>query len=98
MSDTRFSTWLKEHANGVLDADLAEAMTEVVRAVQRTEKPGTITLKLKVTAEGDMVAVHDSLTSSVPEKRDPRLYWPDLDGHLSRMNPMQPSLLENTNE
>lgn len=91
----RFSEWLQEHRNGLLDVELAEAFEELVRAVGRTEKPGTITLKIKVTSEADMVAVNDELIARIPEKREARLYFVDLDGRLTRNNPLQPSLLDN---
>lgn len=90
----RFSDWLKEHRNGVLDVELAEVLEELVRAVNRTEKGGTLKLTLKVTSEGEMVAVNDTLTAAIPEKREARLYWVDLDGQLTRNNPLQPSLLD----
>lgn len=94
----RFSTWLQEHRNGVLDVELADVLEELVRAVGRTEKGGTLTLKLKVTSEGEMVAVNDTITAAIPEKREARLYWVDLDGRLTRTNPLQPALVNPNGE
>lgn len=90
----RFADWLAEHRNGLLDVELHEKLTEVVACVARTKKPGSVTLTLKVTPEGDMIAILDTVGHKAPEERDARLYWVGLDGTLTRNNPMQPRLLD----
>jgi hypothetical protein len=87
-----FTEFLARHREGVADADLTDAFAEVIEAVLRTEKPGSLTLTLKVSAEGDMLAVLDTVTAKIPEKREATLYWRDLAGNLTRNNPLQPSL------
>lgn len=90
-----FTDWYRKHRDGVADADLTDALEELVAAVGRTRKKGTLTLKLSVTAEGDMVAIAETVTTSIPTETDARLYWVGTDGQLSRNNPLQPSLLGN---
>lgn len=94
MGDERklFSQFIAEHREGVADRDLTDALYEVVEAVLRTEKAGELTVKLKITAEGDMLAVLDTCTAKVPEKLVAKLYWLDLRGQLTRNNPLQPPL------
>lgn len=89
----RFADWLAEHRGGLLDVELQETLADVVAAVARTGKAGSVTLTLKVTSEGDMVAILDTIAEKTPVEREARLYWVDLDGGLTRNNPMQPSLL-----
>lgn len=93
-SKTSFVDWLAQHRNGVLDVDLADAFAEVVNAVIATGKAGSVTLTLKVdTTKGDMLAVTDVIAAKVPEINEARLYWRDLDGTLTRDNPLQPKLV-----
>lgn len=92
----KFADWLAAHRNGLLDVDVAEAFAEVVEGAIQTGKPGSLTLTLKVSTQGDMVAVTDVIAAKVPVVQDARLYWRGLDGQLTRDNPMQPSLLPTT--
>lgn len=87
-----FTTWLGEHRHGVADLDLTDALRGLVEQVGATRKGGSMTLTIKVSAEGDMLAISDSLTVKNPNVADPRLYWVDRNGDLTRNNPMQPEL------
>ena len=89
----RFTEWLAEHRNGVLDLDFAEAFSDVVDGVVMTGKAGTVTLTLKVAKQGDMISVVDEIKAKIPEVAEPRLYWRGLDGTLQRDNPLQPQML-----
>jgi hypothetical protein len=91
---TKFIDWLRGHRAGLLDFDLREAFVNVVQAVQATGKPGSVVLTLKVTPEkGGMLAVADTINEKPPKVEDPKLYWADWDGGLTRDNPLQPKLL-----
>lgn len=93
----KFTEWLGQHRSGVADVELTELFEELVAAVGRSSKKGasgTLTLKVKVRKEGDMVAVTDVAASSVPDETEARLYWVGIDGELTRNNPLQPSLLD----
>lgn len=87
-----FATWLGEHRHGVADLDLTEALRTLVEQVGQTRKAGTMTVTIKVAAEGDMLAISDSLSVKLPRNVEPRLYWVDSAGDLTRNNPMQPEL------
>lgn len=101
MPDTaqKFSEWLAQHRNGLADGELSELLEQVVTAVGRSAKKnasGSLTLKIKFKAEGDMVAVTDVVTSAIPDETEARLYWVGMDGELTRNNPLQPSLLDDS--
>lgn len=87
----KFTDWLADHRAGVLDLDLAEAFADVVDAVGRTGKNGTVTLTLKVSKQGEMFAVVETVAAKIPEVVDPRLYFRDLDGQLTRNDPFRQS-------
>lgn len=87
-----FAAWLGEHRHGVADLDLTDALRRLVEQVAATRKPGSLTLSIKVKAEGDMLAISDSVTVKEPNLAEPSLYWIDRDGDLTRNNPMQPRL------
>lgn len=89
---TTFTAWLAEHRNGLADADLTDALRELADAVARTGKAGTLTLTIKVSAQGDMLAITDTCTVKKPQDVETKLYWIDLAGNLTRNNPMQPTL------
>lgn len=88
----KFTEWLASHRNGVADAELSDLLEEVVTAVARSSKKnasGSLTVKFKFRAEGDMVAITDVVSSSVPDETEPRFYYVAVDGSLSRNNPLQ---------
>lgn len=87
-----FTAWLGEHRHGVADLDLTDALRRLIEQVSATRKPGSLTLSIKVKAEGDMLAISDSLTVKEPNLAEMSLYWVDLNGDLTRNNPMQPAL------
>lgn len=87
-----FAAWLAEHRHGVADLDLTEALRSVVEQVGQTRKNGSLSITIKVSAEGDMLAISDSLSVKLPTVAEPRLYWVDQNGDLTRHNPMQPEL------
>ena len=87
-----FTEWLANHRNGLADADLGDALKTLAEACIRTGKAGTMTVTLKVKPEGDMLAITDALAVKEPADLEPRLYWVDLEGNLTRNNPMQPRL------
>lgn len=79
---------------GALINELTERLAEVVAAVVMFEKPGELTLKLKVKPENaEMVVIHDELVLKVPEAdRTPTWFFATDDGGLTRENPDQPDL------
>jgi hypothetical protein len=93
-ADTKFLDWLRGHRSGVLDVDLRDAFIGVVQAVRATGKAGSVVLTLKIEpTKGEMLAVTDKIDAKPPVLVDPKLYWADFDGTLTRDNPLQPKLL-----
>jgi hypothetical protein len=93
-----FTDWLAEHRNGLADADLAAALRDLAEACALTGKSGSLAFTIKITPQGDMLAVNDTLTVKIPEIREARLYWVNLAGDLTRNNPMQPEIPFETKE
>ncbi len=89
---TTFTQWLAEHRSGVADADLSDALRKLAEACIRTGKAGTMTVTFKVKPEGDMLAIADTCSVKEPAEDTTKLYWLDLDGALTRNNPIQPRL------
>jgi hypothetical protein len=87
-----FASWLAEHRHGVADLDLTDALRDLVAKVAATRKPGSLTIKIAIKAEADMLAIADSLTVKEPNLAEPSLYWIDREGDLTRNNPLQPRL------
>lgn len=97
----KFSEFIAQHRNGLADAELSEVLEEVVHAVNhstRKKATGSITLKIKLTSEGDMIAITDVSSSTTPDETEARAYFIGLDGELTRKNPLQPSLTQPTGQ
>lgn len=92
---TKFSEFIGEHRNGLADADLTEALREVVSAVARLGKAAKLTYTITVSpTKGDQLSVSDSLSVKVPQEQQERFYYVDLNGDLSKYSPLQPRLTD----
>lgn len=95
-SDTRnFMQWLLAQRAGVLHSELTEALQEVVAGAIEHQKPGSLTLVIKVSPleNGINVQVADDVKAKVPEPaKSPSLFFTDSKGNLSRDNPYQEPL------
>jgi hypothetical protein len=89
---TLFSEFIAEHCSGVADADLTDALREILEAVALTDKAGSLTLTVNVSKEGDMFAITHKIGQKIPSDTTARFYWLDLEGNLTRNNPLQPAL------
>lgn len=89
-----FNDILSDLGGGDTHAQLTDALAELVRQVQDTEKSGYLTLKLTVTPNGDRaVIITDTITAKLPEPKRPQaLFFTDGGGGLHRKDPMQPDL------
>src|SRR5581483_2935362 len=88
-----FNQWLLEQRGGLLHGELTQKLAEVVAAAVKTEKNGTLTLKIEVKPEeGGIVFVTDDIKVKVPELRGAVLYHTDEAGNMTRDNPRQTSL------
>jgi hypothetical protein len=95
---TTFIEWLEDHRGGLLDAELTDALAEVVAAVSRYGKTGSVTLTINVAQEGRTIVVSDRVARKAPEEsRMPAIYFADAEGGLHRDDPYQQRLpLEQT--
>jgi hypothetical protein len=92
-----FAAWLQEQRDGGLNAELSDAMAEVVSAVVDQEKQGTVTLKVTVAPVGDgggnQVLISDEVKVAPPEPPRPKkLFFADSSGNVSRRDPRQNEL------
>lgn len=87
-----FAAIIQEQRNGALHSDLSHELAALVTAVQETQKPGTLTLTLKVAPnrDGVTVTVSDKVKATMPENdRGAAIFFVEGDGNLVRQNPNQ---------
>lgn len=90
-----FVPFLHEIRQGVLTAELAEAIQFATQAALDAGKKSTITLKLVIEPDksGIVVSVTDSLDVRTPQApKAPTIFFPDEHGNLTRRNPAQPNI------
>jgi len=85
-----FQRTLGDHRKGNVFVDLSESLQECVEAVMELGKPATLTLKLKLTPNGESVALTDEITTKLP-KATPKasIFFATEDHLLQRDNPNQ---------
>ena len=83
---------IREVRAGGLAQEASEQMQRLVCQVNETGKPGEITLKLKVSPQGEVVNVEDSITVKFPKQKTGTIFFPSLDGDLTRSNTRQQEL------
>lgn len=90
---SQFSEWLAEFGRGALDDELTAALMEVAESVTLQEKPGTVTLKLKLSEKAGGVIVEADVSSSAPRSKPSQFFYVDaMRGELTRRDPKQPQL------
>lgn len=88
-----FAAWLQDHRGGRLHAELTAVLADVTDAVKAHNKAGSVTVKIDLKPQGNMVVVSDRVTAKLPEgDPDIALYFVDDDGNLVRDDPNQPKL------
>ncbi|MGO3449543.1 hypothetical protein [Escherichia coli] len=101
MSETKnttpFSQQLAYINKGTLDAELSEALAEVIKAVRETGKKGALTLTLNCsmlnTRDENTMKVTPKVTRSIPElDRADTIMFATADGDLLRDDPAQTQL------
>lgn len=78
--------------SGDLLDDLAKALQDTATEVVETGKPGTVTLKFKISnkKQGDCLVMIDETVSRVSPKEDPRgAFFYSVEGGLFREDPRQ---------
>lgn len=88
-----FTDVLREMRKGRIVDQASEMLAELVRAVDATDKAGTLTVKLTVKPDksgGREKVLSAVVTSSVPRHELPdAIFFSDVDGNLSRNDPDQ---------
>ena len=89
-----FAEWLVEQRKGFLAFELADALNELVDAVNVHGKSGSLTLTVKVEPGGSgTVLVTDDVVVKLPKpKREAATFFVDRNSNLTRANPDQPGL------
>lgn len=79
---------------GELNEELTAGLTELVQAVQNTQKAGSLTLKIKITpTKGLAFEIDDEVVLKLPELAKPTtILFPTVEGNLVVQNPMQKQL------
>lgn len=74
--------------------DLSQELADLLEAVDRTQKVGTVTLVLKVKPEGEgMYSIKEEIKSSQPQlPRGQSIFWGTPDGNLVTSDPSQGDL------
>ncbi len=91
---------LREMRKGRIVDDATEALTELVKAVDATNKPGALTLKLTVKPSKDggwEKTLSAAISTSVPRPDLPdAVFFSNADGQLVRDDPDQRELFSDT--
>ena len=97
-TNTPFSQQIAHLSKGTLDAELTEALGDLVKAINDHGKKGSITLTLtlkpeSVHGEVKMITVSPDVKVSSPQpQRMSSRMWPTYDGDLLRDDPDQGTL------
>lgn len=92
-----FSEFLIAQRRGDLQAELGQALADLVDAVETHRKKGTLTLTLTLEPQGkgNALSVIDDVTIKPPRaERDGSIWFADQDGSLSRTDPRQQSFAD----
>lgn len=95
MSRTTFNRTLETLRYGTLHDDLTKAMGDLTESVTRTNKTGTLTLKitLKPTNNSGQIEVIDDITLKLPkEKAATSIMFATPENNLQREDPRQMSI------
>lgn len=89
-----FAEVIGEIAAGRVANDLTDALTEVTKAVEETGKAGTLTLKIKIDANGDAMVTYDAeIVTKVPRAGYGKtMFFTDFEGGAHRRDPRQTEL------
>lgn len=93
----QFVQFAAEQRRGVMNADLSDALAELVQTITEVggKAKGSLTLKLDIALnkDGYSVTVTDDIVLKLPKKETPSsLFFFDENGNVSRNNPRQQEL------
>lgn len=88
-----FTVTVADLDDGEVLAQLTTELCDLIKAVTKTNKVGTLTLRLKVKPDGRKVEVTADVSSKQPRPATgTSLFFADDDGNLHREDPKQPAL------
>ena len=91
--DGAFLRSLQNYRKGEILSELSDALRKVNEAVAAAKKPGTITLKVKVSPNGDAYTYAPEVTVKLPMTPKPAaIFFMDDQFNLVREDPNQQSL------
>lgn len=94
-NQTEFATLLLTHAKGRAHDKATTKLREAVEAVQRTGKPGAVSVKFNIRpmkGNDDVVRIESNVTSNIPEEAEASIWYTDDGGVLHRNDPNQDPL------
>lgn len=92
-----FLRTIGELRKGSTASEASDELAKVVREVQRTGKPGEVSLRLKIrpSGDGESVRIEDDVTGKCPRlDRKATSFFTGEDGSLHRDNPNQPEMFQ----
>lgn len=93
MSGTRqFYQILCEMRDGRVDMALTEELAQVLAGVQETGKVGELSLKLKITPDGDAISIETHISTKIPKQSLGASIFYEMGGALFRSDPRQGDL------
>jgi hypothetical protein len=92
-----FCDWILEQRNGLTHAELTEAIATLCEAVMETDKPGELTLKIKVRKASKgarQLVVSDQVMLKAPSlaREESIFFFSETSSSLTRNDPVQPML------
>lgn len=93
MANRDFLTILGELDSGSIADDGLYQLSEVVRAVRKSGKKGSVTLKLEIAPDGQQVVISGKVDAKIPmPAKGQTIYFATDAGELTRDNPKQEPL------
>ena len=81
---------LREMRQGNMVDEASRRLNEVVAAVEEHQRPGEITIKLKIIPKKGYIFVSDDITTKIPEAdKASTLFYATPEGNLQRNDPNQ---------
>lgn len=91
-----FHDWLASFKDGVVSVQLSQQLAEVVQAVRMWNKPGSVSLTVKVSpnkVDSRYLEVVEKVDAKIPtETPEPRFYFGTPAGRMTTENPYQTAL------
>lgn len=84
----KLSEWIEAHARGDLDEEAGAALVDVSEAVAMHNKPGSVTLTIKVDKNGRMLDTSAEVKAKAPKAAPESSMWFLGEDGLDRQDPL----------